>query len=195
MPGRRRENPEQLPEFYIRPSINGRLIDPEIRAAFAQLWPWFWNYVGKELGDPGRAADLADEVAYRISSYINGHPGQVRSLVGFCRVAAVNLVNTTKKKEGRIDYRGLTQEIEATLSPTAPDWQEELELSICVDQALHGQDREARTMLQRRLMDETWDQIGESLGLTAGQARLRFRRALERIRLDVVLRGGNRGRS
>jgi hypothetical protein len=50
-------------------------------------------------------------------------------------------------------------------------------------------------MLQRRLMDETWDEIGDSLGLTAGQARLRFRRALERIRLDVIIRGANRGRS
>ena len=191
MPGNIRDDQKRLPEFYLRPSVNGRSIEPEVQSAFAELWPWFWNYVGKELGDSDRAADLADEVASRVSKYVKAHPDRVRSLVGLCRVAAVNFVATTKTRERRIDYRGLGQNIEAALDPISSDWQEEVELSIWVDQVLRGHDAETRMMLQRRLLEETWDQIGSSLGLTGGQARLRFRRALERIR---EISGLDRGR-
>lgn len=182
MPGHIRDDQKRLPEFYLRPSVNGRSIEPEVHSAFAQLWPWFWNYVGTELGDSDRAADLADEVASRVSKYVREHPDQVRSLVGLCRVAAVNFVATTKTRERRIDYRGLGKDIEAAVDPIPSGWQEEIELSIWVDQLLRGHNAETRMMLQRRLLDETWDEIGSSLGLTGGQARLRFRRALERIR-------------
>ena len=195
MPGYSRDGQKRLPDFYLRPTVNGRSIEPEVRTALAQLWPWFWNYVGKELGDADRAADLADEVASRVSKYAKLRPGHVRSLIGLCRVAAVNLVTTTKSRERRIDYRGLSQNVEATLDLTAPDWQEEVELSIWVDQLLQGHDAETRKMLHLRLLDETWDEIGDSLGLTAGQARLRFRRALERIREDVIVPRPDRGPS
>ncbi len=194
MPGRSRENQERLPDFYLSPAVKGRPIEPEVRSAFEQLWPWFWDFVGKQLGDADRAAELADRIAYRVSKYLESRPGQVRSVVGLCRVAAVNLVATTKTREGRIDYCGLGQDIESTLRPIAPDWQDEIELSIWVDQVFRGQDTETRRMLQRRLLDETWDQIGESLNLAGGQARLRFHRSLERIHADVIFRGVYRGR-
>ena len=193
MPGPGRESRDRLPEFYLSPAVKGHRIEPEVRSAFAELWPWFWDFVGKGLGDHDRAGELADEVAFRVSKYIHDHPGQVRSLVGLSRVAAVNLIATTKIREGRIHYRGLSQDIEATLGPVAPDWQEEAELRICVDQAFQG-DLEIRRMVQLRLMEETWGKIGQSLGLTAGQARLRFRRALKRIHDDLIFPRSDRGR-
>jgi DNA-directed RNA polymerase specialized sigma24 family protein len=195
MPGQSRENQERLPEFYLSPAVKGRSIEPEVQSAFSQLWPWFWDFVGKELGDADRAADLADEIAYRVSKYLQEHPGQVRSVVGLCRVAAVNFVTTTKTREGRIDYRGLGQDIEANLNPIAADWQEDIDISIWVDQVFRGEDTETRRMVQLRLLEETWDQIGDTLGLTGGQARLRFYRALERIHADLIFRGPRRGRS
>ncbi len=193
MPGPGRRNQERLPEFYLSPTVKGRTIEPEVRSAFAEIWPWFWDFVGKQLGDHERAGELADEVAFRVSKYIQERPDQVRSLVGLSRVAAVNLIITTKIREGRIHYSGLSQEIEATLRLTAPDWQEEAELRICIDQAFHG-NIEIRRMVQLRLMEETWRNIGRALGLTAGQARLRFQRALRRIHDDLLFPKSDRGR-
>jgi DNA-directed RNA polymerase specialized sigma24 family protein len=186
MPRRGRENRDRLPDFYLSPRVKGLQIDPQVRSAMEHLWPWFWSFVGGQLGDPDRAGDLADEVAYRVSSYLENHR-QVRSLVGLCRVAARHFVGTTRARERRIEFRGLSHEIEGSIGSSVPGWQDEVELWIWVDQILQGHDREIRLMLQLRLLEKTWDQIGKILGLSGGQARLRFLRALQHIRGD---RGG-----
>jgi DNA-directed RNA polymerase specialized sigma24 family protein len=173
--------------------VKGHVIDSNVRAAFEQLWPWFWRYVDDELGDPDRAGDLAEEVAYRVSTHLEMHPGQVRSVVGLCRVAAANFVLSVRTREKRIEFRGLSHDVEATLGVAAPNWREEVELWIWVDQLLHDQNREIRTMFELRLLEETWEEIGEFLGLTAGQARLRFKRALQHILERGILRRPDRG--
>lgn len=186
MPGSRRDNLERVPEFYRRPAVKGELIEPAVHDAFEKLWPWFWNHVGNELGDPTRAGDLADEIVGHVSKHVKKHPGQVHSLGALCRVAAENHVKTIKKRERRIDFRGLSSDIEATLQPPAVDSQRELELWICADQALRGEDAEFRGMLQHRLMDETWREVGIAFGMSGEQARRRFYRRWERIQWDLI---------
>jgi len=193
MPAPDREHHERLPTFYVSPVIKGLEIGSEIQTALERLWPWFWNYVALELGDAGRAAELADQVAYSVSKYAKNHPGEVQSFGGLCRVAAVNLITKIKTKEARIGYCGLSHDIEEALEPMAPDWQRDVELSIWIDEVLRGQDREIRTMLELRLLNRTWPQIGKLLGLTAGQARLRLYRALAKVEALQLLRI-NRGR-
>jgi DNA-directed RNA polymerase specialized sigma24 family protein len=176
MSGRNREDHSRLPDFYLTPGVR-----PELRAALEQIWPWFWHYVGQQLGDSDRAADLIEDVATHISRSLEAHPRQVRSLVAFCRVAAINYIGSTKTRESRIDYRGLSRDLEATTSAAAPDWRREVELWIWVDQVLNSKPTEIRIMLYFRILGKTWDQVGSVLGLTGGQARLRFYRTLRQI--------------
>jgi DNA-directed RNA polymerase specialized sigma24 family protein len=194
MPGRGRDNRKRLPEFYLSPSVKGLSIDRRVHSAMEQLWPWFWSYVGGQLGDPDRAAELAEEVAYKVSAYLQTQD-QIRSLVGLCRVAAVHSVGSTKARERRIEFRGLSHEIEDPLNARAPDWQDEVDLWIWVDQVLQCKDREIRLMLRYRLLEKTWDQIGQLLGMSGGQARLRFRRALQDIRTHNTTGKPDRGRT
>jgi DNA-directed RNA polymerase specialized sigma24 family protein len=189
MPGRSRKNQDRVPDFYLSATVNGQLIDPQVRAALEELWPWFWDYVGQELGDSGRAADLVDDIACRVSIYLAETAVEIRSLVGLCRVAATNLLRSTKIREGRIQYRGLSKDIEASLSPSAPDSKGIVERAIWIDQLFRDEDQEIRTMLQYRLVEDTWDRIGSLVDLTADQARLRFHRALRRIRDEFKVRG------
>jgi DNA-directed RNA polymerase specialized sigma24 family protein len=186
MPGWSRDNLEPLPEFYRRRSVNGRVIEPSVHDAFEKIWPWFWNHVRSELGDSTRAADLADDIVYRITRHVKAHPGQVHSLVALCRVSAENHVKTIKARERRIVFGGLGQDLEAALFPTASDVQRELDLRICAEQALDGEHSEFLEMVRRRLMDETWDEIGDALGMSAEQARRRYQRARERIDWDAI---------
>jgi len=195
MPGSSREHQERLPDFYLPSVVRGQRIHAEVRAAFEQLWPWFWTYVGRQLGDSDRAADLVEEIAFRVSRYIEDHDGEVRSLVGLCRVAAVNLITSLKGRESRIDYLGLSQEVEA-IGPPAEDGRGEVELSIWADQILEGHNRDVRTMLELRLLRYSWPEIGRVLGLGGDQARLRFRRAMEEeTDADVLPRRRKKGRS
>jgi DNA-directed RNA polymerase specialized sigma24 family protein len=39
-------------------------------------------------------------------------------------------------------------------------------------------------MLELRLLDKTWDEVGKELGMSGGQARLRLQRALKDLRGD-----------
>lgn len=194
MPESSRENQERLPDFYLRPAVRGQRIYPEVRAAFEKLWPWFWSYVGRQLGDRERAADLAEEIAARVSKNLQTQQGEIRSLVAFCRVSAVNFITSTKTRESKIDYRGLGQDIEAARGPAAPDEHEDVELSIWADQILEGHNPDTRTILELRLLDHTWPEIGRVLGISEDQARLRFRRAMEQTDDDVLPRRPKRGR-
>lgn len=188
MPGSNRDNLERVPEFYRRPAVKGRSIEPAVLDAFEKLWPWFWRHVGEQLGDPTRAGDLADEIVWRVSKHVEEHPGRVHSLGALCRVAAENYVKTIKKRDRRLDFRGLSRDIEATFLPATADLQGELELWVCADQVLRGEDAEFRAMLQRRLMDETWPEVGKALGMTGEQARRRFHRRREQIQWDLIFR-------
>jgi hypothetical protein len=76
-----------------------------------------------------------------------------------------------------------------SLSPRAPDSGEIVERAIWIDQLFRGEDQEIRTMLQYRLVEDTWDRIAILVDLTADQARLRFHRALRRIRDEFKVRG------
>ena len=193
MPGSGREGRDQIPEFYLSPRVKGLQIDETVHAAFEKLWPWFWHFVAEKLGDPGRAADLADEIAYRISRHLENHRDDIRSMTGLCRVAAMNFVMAIRKRENRIEYRGLSYDIETSLGPSAPGWQDDVEFWIWIDQLLHGEERDIRVMLHLRLLDETWTRIGKFLGLTSGQARLRFRRAIQRVGGARVFRNSGGG--
>ena len=53
-----------------------------------------------------------------------------------------------------------------------------------VQQILQSEDREIRVMLELRLLDKTWDEVGKELGMSGGQARLRLQRALKDLRGD-----------
>jgi DNA-directed RNA polymerase specialized sigma24 family protein len=194
MPGPGRDDRKRLPDFYVSPSVKGLRIDPQVRSAMEELWPWFWNYVDRQLGDTDRAGDLAERVVYGVSAYVQKY-GKVESLVGLCRVAATNCVLSTKARERRLEFRGLSQDIESSLGVSAPDWQEEVDLGIWIDQILRGHDQQIRVMLQLRLLEKTWGQIGRVLGMSGGQARLRFRRALQHLRGDGTDPGPDRGRT
>jgi DNA-directed RNA polymerase specialized sigma24 family protein len=183
MPGWSRDDRKRLPDFYLSPAVEGLQIDPDVRSAMEKLWPWFWDHVGGQLGDPDRAADLAEKVACGVTVYLKTHE-LTDSLGALCRVAAKNFVETIRTREQKIEFRGLSQEIVDSLGAPAQDWLEDIELSILVHQLLHSQNREIRVMLELRLLDKTWDEVGKALGMSGGQVRLRLQRALKDLRGD-----------
>ena len=181
-----RHHQDRLPEFYLGAAVNGHQIDSRVRTVAERLWPWTWNYIGINLADHARAAELAEIVAFKVSRFLGAHPGEVRSLVGLYYATTVNLVKSHRSRQGRIDYRGLGQELEAEASALAPDWQREVELWILAEQIGHHLDPTVREIFNLRLLERTWQEIGALHGLSAGQARLRFYRALEKLPRDIL---------
>jgi DNA-directed RNA polymerase specialized sigma24 family protein len=94
-------------------------------------------------------------------------------------------VKTVKSHDGRIDYRGLAQDLEFLATAEEPDWQDEVELWILAEEIGQHFEADVREMFYLRLLEWGWEDIGKHLGLTAGQARLRFRRALEKLPKEI----------
>ena len=129
---------------------------------------------------------MAEIVAFKVSKFLKSHPAEVRSLVGLYAATTVNLLKSHRSRQGRIDYRGLGQELEAETGALAPDWQRQVELWILAEQIGNHLDRTVREIFNLRLLERTWEEIGALHGLSAGQARLRFYRALEKLPRDIL---------
>jgi DNA-directed RNA polymerase specialized sigma24 family protein len=175
MPGSGGEYHARAPEFYVSPAV-----DAEVAAALRTLWPWLWNYVGQQLGDSTRAGDLNDRVADQVSDFVRRHPGQVRSVIGVCRVAAINLIKSVRARDSRMEYRGLSRDLELS-APPATGSVDELEFQIWVDQILQRADHQMQVMWMLRVLGKPWRRVGKVFGFSAGQARHRFYRGLEKI--------------
>lgn len=181
-----RHHPERLPEFYLPLAVKGHDINSDVRKVAERLWPWAWHYIGTRLADYGCAAEKAELVAYRLSRHLEAHPGEVRSIVGLYYTTTANLIKSTRSREGRIDYRGLGQDLELVATAQEPDWHEEVELWILVEEIGQHLEADIREMFYLRLLEVGWNDIGKLQGLTAGQARLRFRRALQKLPEEIL---------
>ena len=181
-----RHHDRRPPEFYLAPAVKGHQIDADVREVAERLWPWTWHYIGTLLADYAAAAEIAELVAYRISRHLELHPADVRSIVGLYYRTTANLIKSCRSRDGRIDYCGLGQDLEVVAPAHEPDWRQEVELWILVEEI--GQYFEAgiREMFHLRLLEWEWDDIGKLQGLTAGQARLRFRRALQKLPEEIL---------
>lgn len=181
-----RHNGSRLPEFYLPQAVRGHEIDADVRSVAERLWPWAWNYIGMHLADYAGAAELAEMVAYRISRHLKAHPGEVRSILGLYYTTTANAIKSIKSRDGRIDYRGLGHDLEVIAVAHSPDWQQEVELWILVEEIGQHLEAEIREMFYLRLLEWGWEDIGNAHGLTAGQARLRFHRALEKLPDEII---------
>ena len=181
-----RHQDERLPAFFLPPAVKGHAIDPGVRDVAQRLWPWAWNYIGIHLADYAGAAEVAELVAYRLSRHLKSHPGEVRSIVALYYTATANLIRSIKSHDGRIDYRGLGQDLDILATAHEPDWQQEVELWILAEEIGQHFEADIREMFYLRLLELGWEEIGKLKGLTAGQARLRFHRALEKLPREIL---------
>ncbi len=73
-----------------------------------------------------------------------------------------------------------------TTTAQEPDWRQEVELWILAEEIGQHFDADIREMFYLRILELGWEEIGKLQGLTAGQARLRFHRALEKLPQEII---------
>ncbi len=181
------------PEFEMPDVVDGQAIHPDVRVAVEGMWKWFQRYVRYRCGSDEQAAVLAFEIGRRVSRHLDSSSDEIRVLNAYCRTTARNVVaDALRKKSIRLDYRGLSQDLER-LGAVQRAVQDELDLSITLDQLASILDEETMAILHARLLERSWADIGPSLNLTPGQARLRFFRAIEKHGVLQKIFGRDRG--
>ena len=164
-----------VPPFWLQPDDQlGRELDPDVCRELRGLWPWAYHHVEFVLRDAPRAAELLEEVAIDVSRRLNVEPEVGRNLKGYLITAFHRRVGREIVRNGRITYEGLLRELEAKRLLIAPNWLIPLEMRICVRQLVALMPSPAQRIVHYRLLGFTWDEIADSLGLQAAQARNKY---------------------
>ena len=88
--------------------------------------------------------------------------------------------------ENRVDYEGMASAVEVNHNLTGPDFERMIEEKLCVQVISDLLSHEARHMLNFLMLDFSWKEIGQRLGMSAKQARSKFYYELEKVRTKLL---------
>jgi DNA-directed RNA polymerase specialized sigma24 family protein len=165
----------KVPPFWIQTDERaGRSLNPDVRAASLDLWPWAYRYVSSVLRDPPRAAELLEDVALEVSKRLQVKPEVSRNLKGYVIAAFHHRVGLELIRSGRITYEGLMHDLEGKHRLFARDWLLPTEMKICVREIIALMPAEARRVVHYRLLNYTWVEIAEAMHILVPQARNKY---------------------
>lgn len=164
-----------VPPFWLQPDDQSRRdLNPDVCRELRLLWPWAYRRVKFALKDGPRAAELLEEVAFAVSRQLNSKPEVGRNLKGYLIAAFHNRVAREIVRNRRISYEGLVSELEAKRVLVAPNWLVPLEVKICLPQIIALMPAETQRIVHYRLLDFTWDEIANAMGLQSIQAKNKY---------------------
>jgi|HubBroStandDraft_6_1064221.scaffolds.fasta_scaffold14482_4 hypothetical protein len=163
----------------------GRVIDSDVLAAAKRIGPRLLIRGEKLLGDPAMTLTLLEEVAASTTSAIHtkilrGEP-PIKDLDGYLYLAFIRRVRVEKRR-GPV-LQSLTDMEWKAGSPRIG--LSEIERTVLLDELLGTCDTVTVDIVLRRHSGQGWREIGASCGISATAARLRFRKAMLRIRRTI----------
>lgn len=167
----------------------GRRINPVVLDAAEAIGRRAIEHAEKLLIDPAVAAGLLEEAAATVSRALASkkHRTQtdIQDLPSYLFRAFIRRVDRIRKKQ-------LAQVGDMPV-PTFPsgnstDPQAAVEMKILVDELLTRCDAVTREMFYRRIQGFSWEEIGQSYGISDHAARSRFSQALRRIGAKLGLK-------
>ena len=186
-------NTNSMPPFGIQESGDGgRSIHPRVLQTARQLWPWAYLYVDVVLHDAPAAAELLEKVAIQVSARLQAETEVARNLKGYLITAFHNRVRRELRKVNRLTYVGLLRELEEKHPLLASDWAAATEFEIFVTGLTALMPEETQRIVRYRLLDFTWKEIGDALGILVSQARNKYyygvKTALEKLAANAAKR-------
>lgn len=167
--------PNPVPPFWLRAEANeSNSIDPMVVGVAKENWPWAFRLAEHDLHDGASALEIVEIIAAEVSKRLRVEPEIGRHLTAYYRVAFSNRVRAIAARNGRIHYEGRPQDLEENYQPTAPDRVQRFEDKMVLRALLPYATETVRRMLQYRLLDYSWKEIGRQFAVTEKQARSRF---------------------
>jgi DNA-directed RNA polymerase specialized sigma24 family protein len=166
---------DAVPPFWIRPTDGrGLELDERVLNAARRLWRWAYRHVDTQLHDAPCAAELLEEVALEVSGRLQAEPEVARNLTGYLITAFHHRVLSQLLENNRLVYEGLLRELEENNQLTAPDWTLQVEAKLWLKLFVSFLPHPVQHMIHYRMLGFSWDEIGNSMGLSAKQAKKRF---------------------
>jgi len=186
---------EVAPFWLPAADADGRVIHDLVRDAAGELWPWAFRHVQKELHDGARALEIVQEVAAEVSERLKDDAEVGRNLKRYFMTAFIHCVRNHVLHESRIEYEGLIRELEENHHPRAPDWIRGFETTLSLKLLSAYMSVPMRRMLNYRLSDYCWKEIGVVFNMTDRQVRSRFYYGARKAYEDLLSAQTERRRS
>lgn len=169
------------PPFWIKAASDGdSSIDERVRKSAEEIWASCFRHARNHLTDEMVAAEVLERVAIQVSNRLRRDEQVGRNLRGYLMVSFVHEVGARAKQESRIQYRGLSADLERALHPVAPDFLARIDASLIMEGLMTQMSAEGRQLLRLRLLDFSWKEAAAIVRITEKQARSRFYYSLEK---------------
>jgi hypothetical protein len=178
---------EAIPPFWLQTDDSGTIIiDPPVYDVARANWHWAFYQVSRDLRDGTRTPEIVQHVAVEVTKRLRDNAAVGENLGGYFRSAIIRHVRTLAIREGRIMYQGSSQDLEASYQPPAPDSTHLLHDRMRIKALIPFMPQTVRLMLHYRLLDYTWEQTAQRVGLTVKQAKSRFYYGVHQANLELL---------
>lgn len=184
MPSKRESKPS--PAFLLN-SVDhlGRPIDPLVLSVAQEIAPQAISYAEKLLGDPAVCLNLFEEAAAAVSATVKKRDlagrEPIRDIRRYLYRTFMHRISQERRKETRSKSLDERQGTSRGISS--------LEMSLLLDEVMAACDKLTQEIALRRLEGFSWQEIGTRYGISAHAARVRFSKALQRLRKALKARG------
>ena len=188
MPSKRESKP--IPSFLLS-SVDrlGRPIAPAVLSVAQEIAPLAISYAEKLLGDPAVSLNLFEEAAAAVSEAAKkrAESGQVpiRDLRAYLFRTFMRRISLERAKQvgSAINSQQFDEQRATTRQITS------IEMSLLLDEVMAACDKVTQEIALRRLEGFSWNEIGPRYGMSAHAARVRYSKALQRLRKALKARG------
>lgn len=163
---------------------SGRLIEPCVFAVAQALAGRAISYAEKNLVDPCVSINLLEEAAATVSDVIRAKEAAKIAPIGKVPsyLFRVFLRKLSEARRYEVQYEEASH---CSCQPCVDTYCGVLDSRILLDQILGGLDSVTREMILRRIGGHSWEEIASELELSNHAARVRFSKALQRLRNSV----------
>ena len=188
MPSKRESKP--IPSFLLS-SVDrlGRPIAPAVLSVAQEIAPQAISYGEKLLGDPAVSLNLFEEAAASVSEAVKkrteSHQAPIRDLRAYLFRTFMRRISLEREKQvgSAVNSQQFDEQRATTHQITS------VEMSLLLDEVMAACDKVTQEIALRRLEGFSWNEIGPRYGMSAHAARVRYSKALQRLRKALKARG------
>lgn len=172
--GAGKSDSDRVPPFWLRAANGDHPIDPTVINVAKENWPWTFRLAEQDLHDGACALEIVERTAIEVSKRLQEQPEVGRHLTAYYRTAFTNRIRRIAARNSRLHYEGSPQDLETNYKATAPNGIKLFEDRMVLGALLPHTTEKVRRILRYRLLDYSWKEIAQQLGIAEKQAKSRF---------------------
>jgi len=179
---------DRLPPWWDRDidEETGRALRADVRNAAHRVWRWVCRKAQEVLGDSSDAAEVLESSVRTISRYLDKSNVPLHSTDpgGLLVLACYRSLRRLARRRRRYELVGGTSELAEILE--VPDWRDEIDRRLFLDELARELDTRSSGILRLRLAGYDWNEIGRMMHMSTSAVRRSFWRGVRKGYFELL---------